>query len=107
VGRNFEEAQYREARGRPQGQTHVFFIRIFHLSFLTTARTAHIAHAHLNTHTLQAVYDSGIRAVAVVLMHSYTFHEHEALVGQVAAKIGFGQISLSHEVMSMFRIVPR
>jgi 5-oxoprolinase (ATP-hydrolysing) len=45
--------------------------------------------------------------VAVVLMHSYTFHEHEALVGQVAAKIGFEQISLSHEVMSMFRIVPR
>ncbi|ELR11567.1 5oxoprolinase [Acanthamoeba castellanii str. Neff] len=56
---------------------------------------------------LKAVYDSGIRAVAVVLMHSYTFHEHEALVGQVAAKIGFEQISLSHEVMSMFRIVPR
>lgn len=56
---------------------------------------------------LKAVYDSGIRAVAVVLMHSYTFYEHEILVGQVAAKVGFEQISLSHEVMSMFRIVPR
>jgi len=40
-------------------------------------------------------------------MHAYTFHEHENLVGQVAADIGFDQISLSHEVMSMFRIVPR
>jgi len=56
---------------------------------------------------LKAAYDAGIRAVAVVLMHAYTFHEHENLVGQVAADIGFDQISLSHEVMSMFRIVPR
>ncbi len=40
-------------------------------------------------------------------MHAYTFHEHELAVGRLAASIGFQQISLSHQIMSMFRIVPR
>lgn len=60
-----------------------------------------------NVRILKAIYDSGIRSVAVVLMHSYTFGEHEKIVGSVAASIGFEQISLSSEIMSMFRIVPR
>ncbi|XP_043474758.1 5-oxoprolinase [Leptopilina heterotoma] len=49
----------------------------------------------------------GIESLAVVLMHSYTFAEHEIKVGQLAREIGFPQVSLSHEVMPMTRIVPR
>ncbi|XP_078607993.1 5-oxoprolinase-like isoform X1 [Branchiostoma floridae x Branchiostoma japonicum] len=56
---------------------------------------------------LQAILDRGIRSLAVVLMHSYTFAGHEQKVGQLAREMGFHQVSLSSEVMPMFRIVPR
>lgn len=50
---------------------------------------------------------SGIDSIAVVLAHSYTYHEHEIRIGKIAKEIGFSQISLSHEVMSMVRMVAR
>ncbi|CAK7245924.1 MAG: hypothetical protein STHCBS139747_007529 [Sporothrix thermara] len=56
---------------------------------------------------LQAVYDSGIRSIAVCLMHAYTFPDHEALVGKIAGEIGFGHISLSSELMPMIKLVSR
>lgn len=56
---------------------------------------------------LQEVYDSGIRSIAVCLMHGYTFPEHEALIGRIAKDIGFQHISLSHELMPMVKLVPR
>lgn len=56
---------------------------------------------------LQAVLDQGIRSLAVVLMHSYTFPDHEKAVGQLALEMGFTNVSLSSEVMPMVRIVPR
>ncbi|KAK3378571.1 Hydantoinase B/oxoprolinase-domain-containing protein [Podospora didyma] len=56
---------------------------------------------------LRQVFDSGIRSIAVCLMHAYTFPDHEALVGEVAREIGFGHISLSHELMPMIKLVSR
>ncbi|KAK1836325.1 Hydantoinase B/oxoprolinase-domain-containing protein [Podospora conica] len=56
---------------------------------------------------LQRVYDTGIRSIAVCLMHAYTFPDHEALVGEVAREIGFEHISLSHELMPMIKLVSR
>ncbi|MCH2295035.1 MAG: hydantoinase B/oxoprolinase family protein [SAR324 cluster bacterium] len=56
---------------------------------------------------LQNAYQEGFRSVAVVFMHAYAFADHEKTVGDVAAKVGFSQISLSHEVMPMVKIVPR
>jgi 5-oxoprolinase (ATP-hydrolysing) len=56
---------------------------------------------------LQSVYDKGIRSIAVCLMHGYTFPDHEALVGKIAKEIGFGHISLSHELMPMIKLVSR
>ncbi|KAI9167617.1 HyuA, N-methylhydantoinase A/acetone carboxylase, beta subunit [Paramyrothecium foliicola] len=56
---------------------------------------------------LQEVYDTGIRSIAVCLMHGYTFPDHESLVGKVARDIGFSHISLSHELMPMIKLVPR
>ncbi|CAH0596910.1 unnamed protein product [Chrysodeixis includens] len=49
----------------------------------------------------------GIESVAVVLAHSYTFHDHELQIGKIASEIGFNQVSLSHAVTSMVRMVPR
>ncbi|MCX4861940.1 hydantoinase B/oxoprolinase family protein [Streptomyces canus] len=56
---------------------------------------------------LQEAYDDGIRAVAVVCMHSYLHPAHEQAIGQLAARIGFPQISLSSEVSPLMRLVPR
>ena len=49
----------------------------------------------------------GFTAVAVVLMHSYAYPEHEILVGNLAKEIGFEQISLSSALTPMARAVPR
>lgn len=56
---------------------------------------------------LQEVYNSGLRSIAVCLMHGYTFPEHEALVGKLAKEVGFEHVSLSHELMPMIKLVPR
>ncbi|KAI9499601.1 Hydantoinase B/oxoprolinase-domain-containing protein [Zychaea mexicana] len=56
---------------------------------------------------LQKVYDDGVRSIAICLMHSYTFPDHESMIGDIAKSIGFTHISLSHSVMPMVKIVPR
>ncbi|WP_369167692.1 hydantoinase B/oxoprolinase family protein [Streptomyces sp. R28] len=56
---------------------------------------------------LQEAYDEGIRAVAVVCMHSHLHPAHEQAVGELAARIGFPQISLSSEVSPLMKLVPR
>jgi len=45
--------------------------------------------------------------VAVVLAHSYTFPDHELLVGKVAASQDFEHISLSSQLLPMIKVVPR
>jgi 5-oxoprolinase (ATP-hydrolysing) len=56
---------------------------------------------------LQEAYDDGIRAVAVVCMHSHLHPAHEKAIGRLAARIGFPQISLSSEVSPLMKLVPR
>jgi 5-oxoprolinase (ATP-hydrolysing) len=56
---------------------------------------------------LQAAYDSGLRSLAIVFMHGYRFTEHEAIVAEIARQIGFTQISVSHQVSPMMKLVAR
>ncbi|WP_406433428.1 hydantoinase B/oxoprolinase family protein [Streptomyces sp. NBC_00631] len=56
---------------------------------------------------LRAAYDDGIRAVAVVCMHSHLYPAHEQEIGELAARTGFPQISLSSEVSPLMKLVPR
>ncbi|WP_062981533.1 hydantoinase B/oxoprolinase family protein [Nocardia anaemiae] len=56
---------------------------------------------------LKPLYDSGIRAVAVVCMHSHLYPEHEQAIGRVVRDIGFPQVSLSSEVSPLMKLVPR
>ncbi|MET8943857.1 hydantoinase B/oxoprolinase family protein [Streptomyces sp. NPDC004542] len=56
---------------------------------------------------LREAYDDGIRAVAVVFMHSHLHPAHERAVGELAARAGFPQISLSSEVSPLMKLVPR
>jgi 5-oxoprolinase (ATP-hydrolysing) len=56
---------------------------------------------------LQAAYDDGFRAVAIVLMHGYRHTRHEARLGAAARAIGFTQVSVSHEVSPLMKLVSR
>jgi 5-oxoprolinase (ATP-hydrolysing) len=56
---------------------------------------------------LQQAYDDGIRSCAIVFMHGYRYSEHEKQVAQIARKIGFTQISVSHEVSPLMKLVSR
>lgn len=56
---------------------------------------------------LRQAYDDGIRAVAVVCLHSHLHPAHERAVGDLAARTGFPQISLSSETSPLMKLVPR
>ncbi|MDF2095748.1 hydantoinase B/oxoprolinase family protein [Aquibaculum arenosum] len=56
---------------------------------------------------LQAAYDAGIRSLAIVLMHGYRFTDHEKRVAEIGREIGFPQISVSHEVSPLMKLVGR
>ncbi|MDG1085323.1 MAG: hydantoinase B/oxoprolinase family protein [Planktotalea sp.] len=52
-------------------------------------------------------YARGYRSIAVALMHSYRFSEHEKQIGEMARQIGFDQVSLSHEASPLIKLVSR
>jgi 5-oxoprolinase (ATP-hydrolysing) len=54
---------------------------------------------------LEKIYASGIRSLAIVLMHAYRYPDHELKLRQVAEEIGFPHISLSHEVSPLMKFV--
>jgi len=56
---------------------------------------------------LAAAKADGIDAVAIVFMHAYRFPEHERQVGLLAREMGFGQVSVSHEVSPLIKLVGR
>lgn len=56
---------------------------------------------------LTILHQNGFESIAVVLMHAYGFDEHEKMVKTIARKLGFTQISLSHEVINSVKIVER
>ncbi|ABA21864.1 Hydantoinase/oxoprolinase [Trichormus variabilis ATCC 29413] len=56
---------------------------------------------------LQAVYHTGIRSCAIVLMHSDRYPTHERQVAEIAQEIGFTQISISHQVSPLMKLVSR
>jgi 5-oxoprolinase (ATP-hydrolysing) len=56
---------------------------------------------------LRDVYSRGIRACAIVLMHGYRFPANEQALAAIAARIGFEQISVSHRVSPLIKLVAR
>ena len=49
----------------------------------------------------------GFNAVAIVFMHAYAFPAHEKTAAEVARELGFAQISVSHEISPLIKIVGR
>jgi 5-oxoprolinase (ATP-hydrolysing) len=56
---------------------------------------------------LQSAFDNGIRSCAIVLMHGYRYTAHEQTLKELAEQIGFTQISVSHEVSPLMKLVSR
>lgn len=51
--------------------------------------------------------EEGINSVAICLVHGYNYQEHEKQIGQLAKEIGFTNVSLSHELLPMIKVVNR
>ncbi|MGB3536236.1 MAG: hydantoinase B/oxoprolinase family protein [Microcoleaceae cyanobacterium] len=56
---------------------------------------------------LQSVYSQGIKSCAIVLMHSYRYPNHEQQIAKIAEEIGFTQISVSHQVSPLMKLISR
>ncbi len=56
---------------------------------------------------LETAFAKGYRSVAIALMHSYKVPDHERQIGEMAAAVGFPQISLSHQASPLIKLVGR
>ncbi|MGL1919440.1 MAG: hydantoinase B/oxoprolinase family protein [Hyphomicrobiales bacterium] len=56
---------------------------------------------------MQNAYNEGIDSVAIVLMHAYKYPNYELKLKKTAQDIGFKQISTSHEVSPLMKLVGR
>ncbi|HEY9910114.1 MAG TPA: hydantoinase/oxoprolinase family protein, partial [Thermosynechococcaceae cyanobacterium] len=56
---------------------------------------------------LQAAFADGIRSCAIVLIHGYRYPDHELQLAELARTIGFPQVSVSHQVSPLMKLVSR
>ncbi|WP_043154108.1 hydantoinase B/oxoprolinase family protein [Sphingobium sp. Ant17] len=56
---------------------------------------------------LDALRAGGFDALAIILMHGWKHRDHEARLARMARDIGFTQVSVSHEVAPLIRLIPR
>lgn len=56
---------------------------------------------------LEKAYKTGIQSAAIVLMHAHRYPEHELQVAKLAREIGFTQVSVSHQVSPLIKMVRR
>lgn len=62
--------------------------------------------AHLRER-LWAAFDAGLRSVAIVFMHGWRWPAHERAAAALARELGFTQVSVSHEVSPLMKLVGR
>ncbi|HEY0028145.1 MAG TPA: hydantoinase B/oxoprolinase family protein [Allosphingosinicella sp.] len=55
----------------------------------------------------QAAFEDGYRAIAIVLMHGWRWTAHEEALAALAAEVGFTQISVSHRVAPLIKLIGR
>ena len=56
---------------------------------------------------LQSIADAGISAVAIAFIHAWKYPQHEEAAAQIARDMGFQQVSVSHEVSALAKLVGR
>ena len=58
-------------------------------------------------HDLHLLYQQGIRAIAIACMHGYQYPQHEQQIANCAKEIGFDQISSSHTISPLIKLISR
>ena len=56
---------------------------------------------------LKSAFNEGYKSIAIVLLHGYRYQDHENKLKLIAKEIGFKQISVSHNVSPLMKIIPR
>lgn len=56
---------------------------------------------------MQSALKQGMRSIAIVFMHGYRFTRHEILAATLARQLGFTQVSCSHQVSPLMKLVSR
>ena len=56
---------------------------------------------------LAGVRDEGMEALAIILIHGWRFSDHEARLAAIARELGFTQVSVSHEVAPLIKLIGR
>ena len=56
---------------------------------------------------LAAARANGFRAIAIVLMHGWKHQDHEVRLARIATELGFEQISVSHRIGPLIKLVGR
>ncbi|HEY9297033.1 MAG TPA: hydantoinase/oxoprolinase family protein, partial [Phormidium sp.] len=56
---------------------------------------------------LQKAFSEGITSCAIVFMHGYCYPKHEEQVADIADRIGFKQVSVSHQISPLMKLVSR
>jgi 5-oxoprolinase (ATP-hydrolysing) len=88
----------------------MLYERVIEVSERFTAQGEEIVPLQLDDNlirSLQTAYDDGIRACAIVLMHGYRYPHHELQLATIVRDLGFTQISLSHQVSPLMKLVSR
>jgi 5-oxoprolinase (ATP-hydrolysing) len=62
---------------------------------------------HAAQHAFSRARAKGISACAIVLMHAWKYPEHERRLAALAREAGFAQVSASHVVSPLLRLIPR
>ncbi|MBV7257751.1 hydantoinase B/oxoprolinase family protein [Pacificimonas sp. WHA3] len=54
-----------------------------------------------------AAYEKGLRSTAILCMHGFAHPAHERRLAEIAAEVGFSQISVSHDVSALIKFIGR
>jgi 5-oxoprolinase (ATP-hydrolysing) len=57
--------------------------------------------------SLKSIRDQGIDALAIVLVHGWRHTAHEERLAEIARELGFTQLSVSHEVAPLIKLIGR
>ncbi|HAT1773158.1 TPA: 5-oxoprolinase [Legionella pneumophila] len=57
--------------------------------------------------SLKKAYAQGYRTLAIVFMHGYRYNHHENQLKTIAQELGFSQISVSHKVAPVIKLIIR
>ncbi len=56
---------------------------------------------------LRSAFADGLRSCAIVFLHGYRYAHHEVAAASIARDVGFTQVSVSHRVSPLMKLVPR